>query len=357
MPLPFPVLSGGIMLISPYIFLHSILALKSVVLLNLLGFASLILIFLRNRWICRYACPLGVVCDWASNMRKNKVISLSLNKYLAIISLALAITGLPVLIVLDPFNIFHMSMEVFRTGFHFQALIKVSLLLSIVLISAIMPNIWCRNLCPLGGLQILITDLKNVIRKPGTQQNTRVFNRRIFIAALSGIVAGIIIPRNSLFSHGKRIRPPSALPEPDINLICARCGNCSSACPTNIIKQSDNTRKIGSLLTPVIDFTESYCLPDCTLCGDVCPSGAIQKFTEADKKDLFMGRAIINVDVCYLQYQRECDLCRYHCAYDAIEIKKTGVSQLALPIIVENKCVGCGACKIICPADAFEMIV
>lgn len=356
MPLPFPIFSGGTIWLSPYMFLNSVLSLKSVVFLNVLGFISLVMIFIRVRWVCRYICPLGVICDWSSSMGKNKDIRLNLNKYLAILSLVLAVFGMPVLIVLDPFNIFHISLEAVRTGFHFLAMLKVLLLAGIVCINILIPNIWCRSICPLGGLQLLTWDLKNMFLKSGMRKKPGTSGRRLFIAGLTGIAAGIAIPRAS-FSYGKEIRPPAALPEPDINLVCARCGNCSSVCPTNIIKQSEDTAKIGSLLTPVIDFSESYCLPECTLCGDVCPSGAILKFTKEDKKYLFMAKAKINVEDCYLQHQRECDLCKYHCAYDAIEIKKTGNSQIALPVIVEDKCVGCGACKIACPADAITIIV
>jgi formate hydrogenlyase subunit 6/NADH:ubiquinone oxidoreductase subunit I len=108
-------------------------------------------------------------------------------------------------------------------------------------------------------------------------------------------------------------------------------------------------------LTPVIDFSESYCLPECTLCGDVCPSGAIARFTKKEKKDLFIASIEIDVEKCWLQDQRDCDLCRFHCAYDAIEIKKSNSSLIALPMLAEDKCVGCAACKIVCPAEAIMM--
>jgi Fe-S-cluster-containing hydrogenase component 2 len=113
---------------------------------------------------------------------------------------------------------------------------------------------------------------------------------------------------------------------------------------------------IGSLLTPEIDFSESYCLPECTLCGDVCPSGAITKFSKESKKDLFMASVQIELDRCWLQDQRDCDLCRFHCAYHAIEIKRTEESIIALPVLDDSKCVGCAACKIVCPPQAINII-
>jgi len=356
MPIPFPLLSGGLLWISPYMFLNSVLAVKSIVILNLFGFIALVIIFFKNRWICRYACPLGVVCDWASKVRKNKeTIKSDFCKYFAIISIILAIFGVPLFIVFDPFNLFHMSLVGFRSGFQFSGFLKASFILVIIVINIIFPNIWCRSICPLGGLQLLAFDVRKLFKKSTLLRKPSANERRLFIGTLGGLGAGFVIPRFLNFVYGKTIRPPASLQEPDINFICARCGNCSNVCPTNIIKQSDDISNIGSLLTPVIDFSESYCLPDCTLCGDVCPSGAITRFKKEEKKDLFMASVIIDIDMCWLQDQRDCDLCRFHCTYDAIEIKKSTRSHIALPILDESKCVGCAACKIVCPAEAIKM--
>jgi len=356
LPLPVSAFTGLILWISPYMLLNSVLAVKSVVLLNLLGFLTLIVIFFRNRWICRYACPLGVVCDWSSTVKPHKkVVKLNMNKYLAIISLVLAILVAPLLIVLDPFNIFHMFFEGIRTGFHFVASLKMSLLAGVVLLNILFPDIWCRSLCPLGGMQLLAFDLGKTIRRSIQFKKPASANRRFFIAGFTGILAGMALPSLSLLSTGKSIRPPGALPEPEMNLVCARCGNCSTVCPSNIIKSSEDISKPGSLLTPTLDFSESYCLPECTVCGDVCPSGAIKKFEREKKKDLFIASVLIDVNKCWLQEQRDCDLCRYHCAYDAIVIMKTDGNTIALPNLHESICVGCAACKIVCPPQAITM--
>ena len=290
-------------------------------------------------------------------IRKNKdTIKLSLNKYLAIASLVLALFMVPVLVVLDPFNIFHMSFEGLRTGFQFSSYIKMIPMAGIIILNILLPDIWCRSICPLGGIQILAYDLGRAIRKSASIRKTSSIGRRSFIAGFSGILAGISLPNISIFSPDKCIRPPGALSDPDMNLVCARCGNCSGTCPTNIIIPSGDANKIGSLLTPVIDFSDSYCLPECTLCGQVCPSGAITRFHKESKKNLFMASVHIDVDRCWLQDQRDCDLCRFHCAYNAIEIKKTEDRMITLPVLDESKCVGCAACKIICPPQAIMII-
>ncbi len=360
LPLPLKSLTGLFLWVSPYMFLLAFLSQKSLVWLNALGVIALAIIFFRKRWVCRYICPAGAVCDLASEIGRSrgrrKPLRLSLNKYLAIFSLILALFGIPVFFFTDPFNIIHMSFEVFRTGTGIHSLVKATGIIFIILLSMVLPHSWCSSICPLGGLQLLVYDLKNTFRKPLFPIKVGPKSRRLFLAGIAGVVAGAMIPRQLFAGQKKFIRPPFSLPDPEFNIVCARCGNCSAVCPTRIISPSADIRAIESFLTPSIDFSESYCLPECKLCGNVCPSGAIQRFSLEDKKDHIMASAVIDVDDCLLQQLKECDLCRYHCKYDAIEIARTGHDQIKLPRVIENKCTGCGACKIICPAQVIHMI-
>jgi ferredoxin-type protein NapF len=358
-PLPLKGITGLLLWASPYMFLLSFLSQKSLVWLNALGLITLLIIFFRRRWVCRYICPAGALCDLASEISRGrrKPLKIRLNRYLAIGSLILALFGIPVFFITDPFNIFHMSWEVLRTGSGIASLVKATGIIVIVLLSVIIPDSWCSNICPLGGLQLLVYDLRKSITKSLSPVKVDPEGRRLFLAGITGVIAGALLPHRIFASREKNIRPPFSLPDPDFNMVCARCGNCSSVCPTKIITPSMDIRSIESFLTPMIDFSESYCLADCKLCGDVCPSGAIERFSLEDKKDHIMARAIINVGDCLLQQRKECDLCKYHCEYDAIEIVRTDDNQLKLPMVIEDKCTGCGACKIICPVQVIEMTI
>jgi ferredoxin-type protein NapF len=358
LPLPLKNLTGLFLWVSPYMFLLSFLSQKSLVWLNVLGTMALLVTFFRKRWVCRYICPAGAVCDLASGISRGrrKPLRLSLNKYLAIFSLILALFGIPIFFFTDPFNIIHMSMEVFRTGTGIHSLAKAAGLVFIILLSLLLPHSWCSSICPLGGLQLLVYDLKQSISKSFSPVRVGPGSRRLFLAGIAGVIAGAVMPRRLFAGQKEFIRPPFSLPDPEFNMVCARCGSCSAACPTRIISPSPDIRSIESFLTPSVDFTESYCLPECKRCGDVCPSGAIQRFSLEEKKDHIMARASIHVDDCLLQQLKECDLCKYHCKYDAIEIARNNSEQIKLPRVIENKCTGCGACKIICPVQVIYMV-
>jgi len=360
LPLPLKSFTGLFLWLSPYMFLLSFLSQKSLVWLNVLGAMALAVTFISRRWVCRYICPAGAVCDPASEIGRRKFrrkpLRLSLNKYLAIISLILAIFGIPIFFFTDPFNILHMSFEVFRTGAGIHSLAKASGIIFIILLSMFLPHSWCSSICPLGGLQILVYDLRHSLRKSLSPVKVGPKSRRLFLSGIAGVVAGAVIPKHLFAGQKTFIRPPFSLPDPEFNIVCARCGNCSAVCPTRIISPSKNIQYIESFLTPGIDFTESYCLPECKLCGNVCPSGAIQRFSLENKKDHIMARAVVDVNDCLLQQLKECDLCKFHCKYDAIEITRTGRDQIKLPRIIDDICTGCGACKIICPVQVIEMV-
>ena len=74
LPLPLGILTGFYLWTSPFILLNSVLALKSIVIFNIFGFAVLILTIYKDLWICRYFCPTGVLCDSISRITEKKVV-------------------------------------------------------------------------------------------------------------------------------------------------------------------------------------------------------------------------------------------------------------------------------------------
>ena len=357
--LPAP-LTGIYLWASPYILLNAVLSGKSLVILYLITLPFLVIPIFRKKWICRYACPAGVVCDFSSKLRKVKGSRwrLPLNRSLAIAAIILAIFGVPLLMVADPFNLFFMAFEGTRTGLSPAALIKLSGLVFLVIFSLLFPHAWCASVCPLGGLQLLLSDVKDLFS--GKKALKRIPDapgegRRFFISVLAGTAGGILLSRFWPSREREVIRPPFSLAGEQMNAVCIRCGSCSSACPTGIIHPSLDFSHPAGLLTPQVRYLDSYCLEDCNDCGEVCPSGAIRKFKSADKPEYFMGAAEIRIRECYLQIGKECSLCRQYCAYDAVEIRSSLPSSSSYPLILEERCVGCGACQVVCPPRVIEI--
>jgi len=108
-------------------------------------------------------------------------------------------------------------------------------------------------------------------------------------------------------------------------------------------------------LTPVVNFENGYCLETCNVCSVVCPSGAITLFDVDAKPQLIMGKAAVNTTDCLLAHQTECDQCKVVCVYKAILIKEKENELLMLPEVDSVKCVGCGACKIVCPKNCISI--
>lgn len=355
LPIPFSFI-GGLLWLSPYLFLITVLSSKSFVLLNLLGLGTLVIIVFKKRLICHYICPLGIVCDQVSKLpaRKRKLGLLkNFNKTLALFSLAFAAFGLPVFVVLDPFYIFQASFEPVRTGFNAASAVKLIPLAFSISINIFFPGSWCSSLCPLGGLQVLVADLKNRISRK--RKLSPINSRRLFISSLAGLSLGILAsPIKKGAGYKPQIKPPSALADSDYYLNCIRCGSCLSACPTHILYQLSEV-DLRTFLAPAVDFSESYCLPECTRCGDVCPSGALSKFTQQEKKNLVMATVSVDYEKCLLYKQKECSQCQQYCEYGAVSYQKQALFMTPVPVFDEDKCVGCAACKIVCPENAIRI--
>jgi formate hydrogenlyase subunit 6/NADH:ubiquinone oxidoreductase subunit I len=55
------------------------------------------------------------------------------------------------------------------------------------------------------------------------------------------------------------------------------------ACPTNVINPTLAEAGMSGFWTPRLIMTQGYCEYTCTLCGSVCPTGAIRPITAGEK--------------------------------------------------------------------------
>ena len=141
----------------------------------------------------------------------------------------------------------------------------------------------CQAACPEGALKF-----KFFPGKVGTKTNpagtSRVdASRRKLVASFIGGVAAVPLFRAGDAHEVKRspfvVRPPGSLPEDDFLSRCIRCGQCMRVCPNNALHPTLLESGLEGLWTPFLIAKIGYCEPTCTLCGQVCPTGAISELT------------------------------------------------------------------------------
>lgn len=169
-----------------------------------------------------------------------------------------------------------------------------------------------------------------------------------------------------------RIRPPGALPEPDFLERCLKCGQCMKVCPTNVLQPALTEAGVEGLFTPVLNMRYGYCELNCTLCGQVCPSGAIRRMTIAEKighpdgRPIKIGTAFFDRGRCLpWAMQRNCVVCQEVCPVSpkAIytvdeEVTLSDGTRIVLhrPYVDAARCIGCGLCQRECPLEDLPAI-
>lgn len=359
LPAGWGVFSGISSWLSPFIAVNSVLALKSFVLLNAIGFIVLIITFFRRNFFCRYLCPVGCILSNVPSNKNNRG-SFSLRKipqigiWLSIISIAGALAGYPLFIYFDPVSLFNAFFSAFIKTSFVAAVALSSGLIIIIIIQYFFPGLWCFRVCPLGGLQVLLTEIRLLISGKLRKNQKTDLSRRLLIGTAAGALISLTIPRILKDSRKSVIRPPAALKSDNFWSICTRCGSCIKACPTDILVQDISPDP--EFLSPRAEFIKGYCLETCNNCSKVCPSGAITSFEVAAKSQIIMGLAVVKINDCLLTLLKECDRCKAVCPYDAVEIIDKNNNAIVIPEIISSKCVGCGACKVVCPAACIEIV-
>lgn len=127
---------------------------------------------------------------------------------------------------------------------------------------------------------------------------------------------------------------------------CVSCHLCVSACPNNVLRPSST---FDHLLQPEMSFDKGYCRPECTKCSEVCPSGSIIKITPEEKTQYKVGLASVDHSKCLAACEgTSCGNCAKHCPVGAIRLVSTDGGP-RIPVVIEERCIGCGACEYVCP--------
>ena len=154
------------------------------------------------------------------------------------------------------------------------------------------------------------------------------------------------------------VTPPGSLSAAHMAQHCTACQLCVTTCPNDVLRPSSN---LSTFMQPTSSFERGFCRPECVKCSEVCPTGAISPITRAEKTAIQAGHAVwIKKNCVPLTDERECGNCARHCPVGAITmvpIDENDENSLHVPAVNEARCIGCGACEHVCPANPLSAII
>jgi ferredoxin len=189
-------------------------------------------------------------------------------------------------------------------------------------------------------------------------------SRRRFVQAAAAGISGLAVIRATASSRnqtGWMIRPPGSVPEEDFLDRCIRCQECTRICAStgNCLQPALLEGGLEKLWTPVSVPRLGYCDFECNLCGQVCPTGAIQELSLEEKQEIKMGTARFDKNRCIPWYSfNDCLVCEEHCPVSEkaiqfdireVDVPEGGTRVVKFPYVVEDRCIGCGICENKCP--------
>jgi ferredoxin-type protein NapG len=251
------------------------------------------------------------------------------------------------------------------------------------------------------------------------EQGRREFLRTSLLAA--GIFAASLVGLVPLAGHANaRLRPPGAikdrLEEREFLAACIKCGQCVQVCPVEAIRLADLLDGVG-IGTPYIEARAQACDFSCDglQCVLACPTGALTHEIDYPAQARMGFARVARPDACLaargkgfggqargpsfagkLRYEAVdrwnpipvadhpydldlCDLCVRQCPIEiriaqceagkppsgdpnqcpprhAIRLQAKDDGTGSLPL-VEDGCVGCGVCEMICPVEPAAIVV
>jgi ferredoxin len=227
----------------------------------------------------------------------------------------------------------------------------------------------CVDRCPQGIVKFAVRRMRP--RSSSVSARPVDLSRR---GVLVGIAAGAAVPGIAWAVRlGQKrpvppdlLRPPGAADEETFLSLCIRCGECMKVCPTNVLQpavfQSGVEGLFSPRLIPRLIFDQSYCEYACTLCGQVCPTGAIPRLDEEAKHAHPTGKAYFDHNLCLPWAEKTpCIRCEEMCPAPekAIKIRNTfkvagkdgQELEIQQPYVDRDLCVGCGICESNCTIE------
>nr|MBN2276638.1 4Fe-4S dicluster domain-containing protein [candidate division Zixibacteria bacterium] len=227
----------------------------------------------------------------------------------------------------------------------------------------------CQAICPNNSLKFkFFPRLGKTEKSPAATQKVDITRRKVAVSVAAGLAMVPLYRTGDAYkvnSNPGLIRPPGAIPEKDFLSRCIRCGQCMRVCPNNALHPTFMESGAEGIWTPIMIPRIGYCEPTCTLCGQVCPTGAITELTVKEKvgddktRPVRVGTAFIDRGRCLpWGMTTPCIVCEEWCPttpkaiYLEDEVTINGrdeVVPVKRPYVDPDRCTGCGACEYACP--------
>lgn len=213
----------------------------------------------------------------------------------------------------------------------------------------------CDDICPQNAVSFRIGKKKAASMDLG--------RRQVVLSLSSGILAVPLIRTTPFakpdYSEPTLIRPPGALEEREFLKRCVKCGECMKVCTTNGLQPTLLESGVEGIWSPRLIPRLGYCEYRCTLCGQVCPSGAIRRLHIEEKTRVKIGLAMIDRGRCLpFAHAMPCIVCEEVCPtpskaiwLEEVYVKNRDGKEIKLkqPHVDLDLCIGCGICEAKCP--------
>lgn len=187
--------------------------------------------------------------------------------------------------------------------------------------------------------------------------------RRVLGSMVAGVIAVPLLRISPLKKAGaaepRLIRPPGALDEKAFLQRCIKCGECMKVCITGGLQPTLLEADLEGVWSPVLVPRIGYCEYRCTLCGQVCPTGAIKQLSLEEKAKVRIGLAMIDKGRCLpFAHSTPCIVCEEVCPtpkkaiwFEEVRGRNRDGKELMLkqPHVDLELCIGCGICETKCP--------
>lgn len=229
----------------------------------------------------------------------------------------------------------------------------------------------CMSSCPKDAIKYSFSKKNNKEKEQQENEKEVDVSKRAFLTSAAILTTSVALAQEKkkvdgglAFIEDKKaikrtnpIVPPGAFSVKTFQQRCTGCQLCVSKCPNNVLRPSSD---LLHLMQPEMSFEKGACRVECSICSEVCPTGAIEKIDRTQKTTIKIGTAHWIKENCVVtKANNECGNCARHCPSSAIVMVPSNPNDensIKRPSIIENRCIGCGMCEYVCPSRPYSAI-